>query len=189
MLLASKHIPDPLYISYCKRKRKQLKKGCILQNSNCNGSEIIWQELKQKLSFLIINPATNESHLWTRYWLLSRVLSLWELRHSLLQGIFLTQRWPRRPVHETLGLLHWQADSLLSEPPGWIRWCILLLTLLLTFHNSQLYRWGMHDRQFWICSWNNDDQPLLFIWLQVKMPNYFNIIINFYWELENTNLF
>ena len=120
-LLASKHIPDPFYINYHKRKRKQLNKGCILQNSNCNGSEIIWQELKQKLSFLTINLATNESHLWTRYWVLSCVLTLLELRHSLLQGIFLTQGWPRRPFQETLGLLHWQADSLLSEPPGWIR--------------------------------------------------------------------
>ena len=91
-----------------KEKEKKLNKGCILQNSNCNGSEIIWQELKQKLSFLTINLATNESHLWTRYWLLICVLTLLELRHSLLQGIFLTQGWPRRPFQETLGLLHWR---------------------------------------------------------------------------------
>ena len=31
--------------------------------------------------------------------------------HFLLQGIVLTQGW-------NLGLLHWQADSLQSEPPG-----------------------------------------------------------------------
>ena len=31
--------------------------------------------------------------------------------HALLQGIFPTQGW-------NLGLLHWQVDSLLSEPPG-----------------------------------------------------------------------
>ena len=31
--------------------------------------------------------------------------------HFLLQGIFPTQE-------SNLGLLHWQADSLLSEPPG-----------------------------------------------------------------------
>ena len=35
----------------------------------------------------------------------------WSGLYSLLQGIFLTQG-------SNLGLLHWQVDSLPSEPPG-----------------------------------------------------------------------
>ena len=35
----------------------------------------------------------------------------WSICHFLLQGIFPTQGW-------NLSLLHWQADSLTTEPPG-----------------------------------------------------------------------
>ena len=50
--------------------------------------------------------------------------------HSLLQEIFLTQG-------SDLGLLHWQADSLPSEPPGKPKPHLFLIPQLIYFRVSQ----------------------------------------------------